>query len=224
MQRFTVYVLLLLSAQFRRMMALFFLVTTEHQTWAMDTYPVSASHGQDHDAIKRKWKGGGEKVQQQQTEWKKIRKKTRGWLLERRPAINRASGHIQSASWARNQAAVYPRHSPAPIVPFSFPTTLIPSILFYELLAFPFDQRRNSIGQRMLANTIDTSFFPFFCLLLPAVLSFVLLDRVVIVDLLLDPQWKKKENYTKNRMQDRERAEHIDQHVYNRPLQSLIPI
>jgi hypothetical protein len=91
-------------------------------------------------------------------------------------------------------------------------------------LAFPFDQRRNSIGQRMLANTIDTSFFPFFCLLLPAVLSFVLLDRVVIVDLLLDPQWKKKENYTKNRMQDRERAEHIDQHVYNRPLQSLIPI
>jgi hypothetical protein len=32
MQRFTVYVLLLLSAQFRRMMALFFLVTTEHQT------------------------------------------------------------------------------------------------------------------------------------------------------------------------------------------------
>lgn len=77
----------------------------------MDAGPrVSASHRQDHDAIKRKWKGGERERESPAAgagAAAAAKKEKQGEVaLDRRPAINRASGHIQSARWARNQAAV----------------------------------------------------------------------------------------------------------------------
>lgn len=101
--------------------------------------PVSPSHGQDHDAIKKtknKWTkkmDGPAVARPRHTHTKKKVKGKKNQKIERlyRRTINRVSGHIQSARWARNQATVSCTiRLGLPILPSSIPSTL-------RLLNFP---------------------------------------------------------------------------------------
>ena len=206
MQRFTVYILLLLAAQFRRMMALFFLVTTEHQTWAMDTDPVSASHGQDPDTIKRKWKGGGEKFQQQQQqiEWKKNKEKNQGMVAGKTTSYKSGIGThpigtlgTQSSSCISSTFACAHSSLFDPDDPYPFN-----SLLWAFGVSFLPAQEQ----QRVENTSQYHRYFFFSLLLLTAACCFVVrsIRQSSYCRSSAGPTMKQKENYIRNRMQDRE--------------------